>query len=295
MRIGTIATIIAVLGIAPWVSAQQFGSTMHDIFGKQFHDYQWLEYPLDNFGVATAYRDTRAEADPKHFLCATFTCLNIEPVPSSNSTEGINKQWLLVAPSSQDDKGYADYGCGGPLDAAISKHSKLAINAFLPKILSLLAISGNLQTSKGTTVNLTLASVCSRLLTGRIQGFIQDLQKDDYGIKDAARAEELVLIKGDVVVNHFEIKIQAYQDLKVTLEAKLAGAAAKKFGDDSKLGVELSRDQNGSYHLKTTSPLIVGVLAVRQPRSLGIGPKMLKINLNEWKKTTVPFPNDSGS
>src|SRR5947209_16963412 len=99
VRIGTIATIIAVLGIAPWASAQQFGSTMHDIFGKQFHDYQWLEYPLDNFGVATAYRDTRAEANPKHFLCATFTCLNIEPVPSGNSSEGVNKQWLLVARS----------------------------------------------------------------------------------------------------------------------------------------------------------------------------------------------------
>ena len=82
---------------------------------------------------------------------------------------------------------------------------------------------------------------------------------------------------------------------KLALEGKLAGAAAKKFGDDAKFSVELSRDQNGDYHLKTTSPLIVGVLAVRQPRSLGIGPKTLKINLNEWKKTTLPTPSDSGS
>ena len=43
MRIRIIATTIAVLGMASWASAQQFGSAMHDIFGKQFHDYQWLE------------------------------------------------------------------------------------------------------------------------------------------------------------------------------------------------------------------------------------------------------------
>lgn len=269
---GTILKSVTILlALAIPMQAQQFSSAMRDIFGHEFPGYQWLDYPLDNFGVGSAYRDTKETANDKHFLCATFDCLNIEPIPASNTSENLNKQWLLVAASPNADKGYAEYGCGGPVEAAISKHSKSAIHAFLSKIVEVLGVSVDFEKSKGTTVTLVFTSACKRLLNGRIQKFIEGLENDDYGIRGAALNRELILIKGDIVIDKLEIKIHTSQDVKAQLDAKLAGAGVKKFGADSKFGVELSTDQDGDYHLKTTSPLIVGILAGRQPVSLSLG------------------------
>jgi hypothetical protein len=149
------------------------------------------------------------------------------------------------------------------------------------------------------------------------------LKHDDYGIRRAAVDGELILIKGDIVIDKLEIKIHASQDLKTQLDAKLAGAAAKKFGSDSKFGIQLSHDQSGDYYLRTTSPVIVGVLAARQPlspstdhkvskevgRAAGTGdaePAMSKTsedgksnktdyrhtkwNVQSWDDTTIPLP-----
>jgi hypothetical protein len=315
------AVILLMLAIP--MRAQQFSSSMREIFGQDFPHYQWLSYPLDNFGVGTAYRDTRETANDKHFLCATFDCLNIEPVPASNNDEGLNKQWLLVASSPTVDKGYADYGCGGPVQDALSRHSESAIQAFFSQMMSVIGISLDLKKSRETTVTLVLKSACKRLLNGRIQEYLEGLKRDDYGIRRAAVDGELILIKGDIVIDKLEIKIHASQDLKTQLNAKLAGAGAKKFGSDSKFGIELSHDQSGDYYLRTTSPVIVGVLAARQPLSLSAGHKAsnevgraagtgdvepamskasddgksnktdykhTKWNVQSWDDTTVPLP-----
>jgi hypothetical protein len=271
-------------------SAQEFSAAMRKIFAKQFKDYQWLDYPLDNFGVATAYRDTKDVANPKRFRCATFSCLNISPVPASNQDKAVNDQWLHVSATKGDQNGYADPGCGPELTDLLTKNSKLAITAFLPKILGLIGVSSSLQRDTGSTVTIEIGSACNRLLNGRIDGYVQGLQDDVYGIKAAALAGELVLIKGDVIVNSFEVKLKANQALKAELEAKMQGALTKKFGDDAKLAVNVERDQSGDYHLKTTSPVIVGVLAVRQPKPLGIGPQNLSIDFTKWKRTDVPLP-----
>jgi hypothetical protein len=285
------AAVILLSLTAPLASAQDFSTAMRKIFGKQFKDYQWLDYPLDNFGVATAYRDTQEVANPKRFRCATFTCLNIHPVPASNEDKAVNDQWLHVSSRKGDENGYADAGCGPELTDLLTKNSKLAITAFLPKILGLIGISSSLQRDKGSATTLEISSACSRLLNGRIDGYIAGLQDDVFGLKAASAAGELVLIKGDVVVNSFEIKLKANQNLKAELEAKLQGALTKKFGDDAKLGVTLERDQSGDYHLKTTSPVIVGVLAVRQPKAFGIGPQDLTIDVTKWHRTEIPLPS----
>lgn len=265
MRLGC-RCIVLFLAVTIPATGQQFSSAMRDIFGRDFPHYQWLDYPLNDFGVGTAYRDTKETANDRNFLCATFDCLNIEPAPASNTDEGLNKQWLLVAPSPNADRGYADYGCGGPVQDALSKHSGTAIRAFLSKMLTLAGVSLNLEESGETSIELVLNSACKRLLNGRIQHFIEGLKSDQYGIRKAAVDRKLILIKGDIVIDKMEIKIHnASQNLKAQFDAKLGGALAKKFGSDSKFTIELSRDQTGDYYLSTTSPVIVGVLAGRQP------------------------------
>jgi hypothetical protein len=220
-RTVTIFIVLVIVLVIP-ASAQQFSSAMRDIFGHDFPHYQWLNYPLDNFGVGTAYRDTKETANDQRFLCATFNCLNIEPIPASNSNEGLNRQWLIVAPLSSDDKGYAEFACGGQVEAAFSKHSKSATHVFLTKIMETIGLSMDFEKSKGTTATLTFTSACKRLLNGRIQRFIQELENDDYGLQRAARDQELILIKGDIVINKLEIRLHSDQNFKAQLDAKLA-------------------------------------------------------------------------
>ena len=68
------------------VQAQGFADTMKQIFGKQYPHYQWLDYPVADYGVGTSYGDKKAKADPTKFLCATFTCLEISPLPQDKDT-----------------------------------------------------------------------------------------------------------------------------------------------------------------------------------------------------------------
>lgn len=287
--------VLTGLCVAVDAQAQNFSQAMHDIFGsgKQFRDYQWLDYPLDNFGVATAYRDTKERTDPRHFLCATFSCLGIAPVPTSNADPSKNKQWLSLMPSGAAT-GYADYACGGPLDAELTRKSKSALSVLLPKIFELVGLTADVQHEANATATVKFSSACSRLLTSRIEGFVRDLLVDDYGIRQAALAGQLVLVKGDVVINTFVVTVAANKKVKDALDLKLQGNASAKFGDDSKFGVELSREQNDQYDLKTASPLIVGVLAARQPVRLGIGPAAFTLDPTKWRSVRIPLPAATG-
>lgn len=268
--------------------AQQFKGAMKKTFGKQFKDYQWLDYPLDNFGVGTAYRDTKEATNPKKFLCATFTCLNIIPIPTAESQL---EQWLyLKLKNDPSIIGFADVGTGGEVTEALKKNSGLQVTAFLPKLLSVIGITGDVKydTKKDTTINFINGR--SRILNGQMITYIKGLQKDEHGLKSALFDGELVLVKGDVVITSLDITVKSTSDLKVALDGKLLGAATKTFGDEAKLGVKVTRGGNNDYHLKTTSPVIVGVLAVRQPRPLGIIDETNIPPLEKWQKVEIPLP-----
>jgi hypothetical protein len=278
----TLAVLIVALA-APAVHAQDFAKAMKKIFGKQYGGYQWLDYPVDNFGVGTAYRDTRDQADPRHFLCATFTCIGISPIPTDSV------RWLQVIPQGTAT-GFADVGCGGAVGAAIQKSSSLVIGAMLPKLLGVIGINAGVDNATTRNTSLTVSTGCSRLLTGRIRGFIQGLNEDPYGMKEALNAQQLVLIKGDVVIKSLEVTVKSTSKLKADFDAKLQGKATAVFGDSAKLGVALSRDAANDYHLKIVSPVIVGILAVRQPKLNGVGPGFVVPDLKRWTKVTVPPP-----
>ncbi len=293
MRTSRIILIVSCLLIIAQTGVGQqkkFSDAMKEIFGKQYKDYQWLDYPLDNFGIATAYRDTKETINPKKFLCATFTCLEISPIPTQ---ENQLQQWLKVARTNTEaDKGFADVGCGGPAEDALKKKSKLALSAFFPKLFSVVGITADFSKEKAGDTSIAITAGCSRLLTGRMTSYIGGLQQDNNGLKAALSAGELVLVKGDVVITALEITVKSTSNLKAGLDAKLQGVAAKKFGDDAKLGVQVSKDSDNNYHLKTTSPVIVGVLAVRQPRPLGVVTGGVVPPLETWKNIQVPLlPN----
>jgi len=288
-KVGLIVFCLLFSAHAAVAQNKKFSDSMKEIFGKQYKDYQWLDYPLDNFGVGTAYRDTKETINPKKFLCATFTCLEINPIPSEGTQL---QQWLRVARTNgPEDKGFADFGCGGPAEDALKKKSSLALSAFFPKLLSVVGITADFKKEKAGDTSIAITSACGRLLTGKMTTYVSGLQQDDNGLKAAMNAGQLVLVKGDVVITSLEITVKSTSNLKADLEAKLLGVAAKKFGDDAKLGVQVSKDSDNNYHLKTTSPVIVGVLAVRQPKpALGVVSGGVVPPLERWKNFQIPLP-----
>src|SRR5437879_5938233 len=126
---------------------QDFAHTMKNVFkGNQFKDYQWLNYPVNDFGVGTSYKTAGTSIDNKGFLCATFTCLSISPVPSGND-------WVYVKP--RNAAAFADAACGGPADDALKRESKIAASAFLPKLLSVVGLTTGVDSDKTLDTQLT--------------------------------------------------------------------------------------------------------------------------------------------
>lgn len=270
-----------ILMFAMRAESQSFPDAMKQIFGGAYKGYQWLNYPIDNFGVGTAYNDSKEKADPKKFLCATFTCLDISPIPNDNQV------WLNVT-KGQDH--YADFGCGGQADQALTGHSSTAIKAIVPVLLKVVGLEGSWDQNAAGTVTLAVSKACDRrLLPGPYNLFIKGLNKDTYGLRDAQSHKRLIVVRDDIVIQSFEVIVSKNSALHTALDGKFQGSASQVLGDKADISVEVSRDNSGQYHLRNTSPLIVGVTAVRQPNTAGAAPGVLP-TWNGWNKTDVPIP-----
>src|SRR5262245_35935217 len=112
--------------------AQDFSDAMKNIFkGRQYKDFQWLTYPLDNYGVGTAYSNSQ-----RQFLCDTFPCLGISPPPDpAKNLEG----WIQVI-NPGTNVAYSAKGGGPSADLSNAANRKLFIGAVLPQILSVIGI-----------------------------------------------------------------------------------------------------------------------------------------------------------
>src|SRR5260221_3748604 len=98
----------ALVASAPNARAQEeFSKSLANTFtGAQFRNYRWLDYPLDNFGVATAYRGKNLPPSDEDFLCSTFTCLGLARPAKPDL-------WLKLADGIKEKQGVAEVGCGG--------------------------------------------------------------------------------------------------------------------------------------------------------------------------------------
>lgn len=267
---------------------QDFRGAMKNIFGKDFKDYQWLNYPVNNFGVGTAYKGNNAKFSNKGFLCATFSCFDV-PVPKD-----IDK-WLGVNNGVED---YADPGCGGPVDATLQKNKELVLAAVLPQILSVIGVSSDLQRTSNSTAEITSARMCSRLLQQeKMNAFIRNLQNDKYGLQKAYLNDRLVLVVGDIVIREMSVHIKANQAFKAALDSKLQGQAEKVLGQGANFGVKLSKKGSLDYEMKIAEPVVAAVLGVRQGpnRALAQGAEVEVVNTDSpwpgWEVVSVPLPS----
>lgn len=108
MKLRTLASaLLLVLAVMNLTAADYPGSLKKRIkkaLGPDFDNYEWLSYPTNNFGIATAFvlMQANEKPGPTNQLCATFTCLGLE-----DSQPPADSKLFLTA------NGYADIGVGG--------------------------------------------------------------------------------------------------------------------------------------------------------------------------------------
>jgi hypothetical protein len=278
-----------------------FGKAMEQIFGDQFKGYQWLPYPVDNFGMGSMFeavaplrgkqKTSSINIQPinARLLCSTFDCLGIKPAPKPRVDPKSLDQWLYLAKDAEGNDPYADLACGGELQLKdFGKKSKVAVKFLLPQILGVIGIQGDFSSDNSIALNGTLSVACDRrLLPARIKSYFKALGDDNYGIKEAFNSGQLILIENDVIIKSVDLKVTRGSELAAKLDNTLKGQPAKVFGEGANFGVQVSRSENGDYTLKNSSPLIVGVLARQQIRGAGIGPSELDYDITKWQRVRI--------
>jgi hypothetical protein len=270
-------------------NAQTIQQTMKEVFGNDYKGYQWLNYPINNFGIGTAYKGNKGKIDKRNFLCATFSCLG-KPVPKEETQ--------LLHLGNPPDDAYADVGCGGLLDTKIAQKKDTVLNAVLPQIFGIIGINFSAGKSGKMTAEIKSATMCARQLQQqKMVDYINGLTVDKFGMKRALDQGKLVLVVGDVVIKTMTITVKADSNLKVGIDGKLKGQPEKLFGENANFGVKVSREGESDYSLTITEPVIVGLLAISE-RTLGKGSPERQGAISPWKgwyPVTAPLPRTQRS
>ena len=271
MNFRKLIALLVVIPIAQPVFAIDYGQLMankvREALGKKSNGYTFATYPLDNFGLATAYED---KVDPSKELCATWDCLGVsddDKVAAMSATEKLKLKVSTVQ--------YADTGEGPALKLSDDEKNSISLKALLPKILQVLSLSFDFSNSKGVTTTLTMGPVTIRTL--RRKEMLDRLgSKDAHPLEKAAfDQKKLVLVYSDIVVSSMTIDLKLDASTNADLEAKLEGALQGKVGQvigkDSSLSFKVDRADKGEYSFEINKPMILAVYTKRQPAAGQLG------------------------
>src|SRR5437870_1749122 len=212
--------------------SQDYGATMEKkvksaLGAREFKHYEWISYPTNNFGIMTLFVVDKQGAKPKpeDQECATFTCLKI----NLDS---------LTAKQIESVNGYADLGKGGPITLNADDKSSLSLSAVLPKILSVLNLSGDFSNATGVTTTMSLGPATVRFLVkDKALTYITSLPRDSR-IGKAYSEGRLEIVVSDVMVDYMDVNLKINKTLNASLDANLSGKANQVFGDGDKLQVK---------------------------------------------------------
>lgn len=261
-------------------TAQDFSSSMKSVFtGPQYKGFQWLTYPLDNYGVGTAY-----SAQQKQFLCDTFPCLGLRP---PDPLKDLNP-WINVLDSATNTN-YAAQAAGPPANLSSAKSKKVLIAAVLPKLLSVVGLDGSLDYSNDKTVTIGFAKAYVRELYPKpYLTRVTSGTDDKYGVRQAFERRDLVVVTADVVIEALSVKVEPNSKLGTKLKAT-AGEAVKDFSGAS-LNVQVDTSSKATYTVTSKSPFIVGIRPRQNPLRSGVGTTSIPTNWNTWRPIEVVLP-----
>lgn len=276
MRLATM--LCAAVSLSVTVGCKSFDYTkvmrqrVSSALGPEFQRYQVLSYPTDNFGVATMFDGS---ANNANFLCDTWNCLGINPVPTDESR-------------LRDVNGFAAVGGGGATISLTEKEkTDIALNLLLPEIYQIVNAGGGYQKKQVVSTTLTIGQAYPRLLR-RLQflPFIQALPKTDLR-REAFDAGRLAVIVGDVVLTGVSLKVNLNQTAAGNLDATFDPALPikVKLFNGAQLGVKVTKEAEGVYTFEMPRPVVAMRLAKKQPAA---GSLQAARNFDDWVTTTVP-------
>lgn len=243
-------------------------SKVRAALGSKANGYTFSTYPVDNFGLATAYNGKQGPASE---ICATWDCIGVSDQNKVSELTDFQRLWLVVGGIQ-----YAEAGAGGALKLTEDEKRSLGLNALLPKVLEALSLSADASAVKDVNTDLELGPVTIRIL--RRQQMLTHLNgSDGHPLEKEAFADKhLVLVYSDIVLKtmkiHLTVNADSNADLQAKLDGALSGNVGKVIGTGSSLSFKVDKATKGDYTLETTTPTILATYARRQPTAKTLGP-----------------------
>lgn len=235
-----------------------YGKILADTWKRVFDlsgNYQWSGYPVDNFGVGTAYDPPKGKQwSDGDRLCASWTCIGVKPesIPTDLEVR------LTL-------NGFADKGSGGSVTLSEKQKKELGLNLLLPGLANVLNLTAKLDWSKGVNIDFSFGKAYKRsLIRKRMTDLINHLPATDP-MKGAFDRGILVMITADLVVDSMHATIEVDTKLNPEVEAKLKGKAEELLGSGASAGFKFNRTTTGKYTLDITQPVVLAVLPRTQP------------------------------
>lgn len=242
-------------------NAQKYGKelekTWRNILGideNRDGKYRWFGYPVDNFGVLTAYDPpTNRDWIDSDRICATWRCIEQEQnIPND-----------MAARLSVNNM--ADAGTGGAITLDEDKQKKIGLNLLLPGLGQLLNLGANLKWDKDVKTTLTIDRIHKRSADrDRYRQFIQNTSTNQT-LKTAFTNGRLAWIASDIVAEGVKMSITVNVNKNAAVDAALTKAVGTVLSPDSKLGFQWSKQGVGQYTLVISHPVVLAVQTRRQP------------------------------
>lgn len=261
-------TLILLMTVANSTYAIDYGKTMakkvrETLGSNSTRHFKFASYPVNNFGVATAYDKSGTE------LCATWTCLTSDTdVPTDPDS--------LLSITTKSGMRYVDVGSGGAITLSDEEKRDIGVQVLLPALLKVINLNVNIASKKDIKTDLTLGEVTIRkVIPDRIVTRINSLPQDSAE-RVAFDQRKLQLVYSDIVAKSMTITLNVDTSGNADTDAKLSGALNGKVGSviggsGSELSVKVDGATSGKYVLTVASPVILATWTKLQPSAAHLG------------------------
>jgi hypothetical protein len=256
-------------------TAQNYAKIMHKavkkVLDEDINGFEKRSYPVDNFGLITAY-----SASDSVFICDMFNCLGMDDIQSSSAN------WLAM-------NGYAGIGSGGGVQLSESKSTSVAFSALLPQFASQMGLSAGLMTKRNTTVKVSFGAAHFRKL--RQQNFMNYIRTLDNTseLKQAYNNNNLLLTIEDCVIDNLSVSITVSSNTSVSIDATMDPGSNTKIFDGGDLGLKVEKTGEATYTLTAIHPVIFAYKIKKRPSSGGLS---TSDDFSDWIDATFDIENN---
>lgn len=245
--------IFSWLAAPPQAGAQEYGYMVNKqwqkVLGldhKKDGIYRWFGYPVDNFGLLTAYKPPIGKqfADTDR-ICATWSCIEVANLPGDMES-------LLTL------EGYAELGGGGSFSLSSKQQKSMATGLVLPQLARMLGMKGKVHWSSGVQVRFTADKVWKRSVNVEIYDQFIHQKSTSVSLTEVWGRGNLIYIGADILAQNVSITLTVDPNRNAAASAALTKAASA-LGAPNSANVTLRNQGNGTFLLKIPTYMVLAV------------------------------------